>query len=195
MDQWEFLPHKGAKRGAVDHDGASDGVFLLLWGCRGRASTSSSTCGCLLRLERSFSLMISLLSFLSSLWTTSQANGSHSLSLCEWWRPHVLRVVSPSRSWNGGVEPTRKWVRSAGLGQPAQVHLGPVRSPLRPRGSSCHFALCPLQLRHFGDVILASKIEGLLAQSPVFYAWGPERPRTGGWSLLAVMSDWQRGVD
>jgi hypothetical protein len=25
--------------------------------------------------------------------------------------------------------------------------------------------------------------------------WGPERPRTGGWSLLAVMSDWQRGVD
>jgi hypothetical protein len=25
--------------------------------------------------------------------------------------------------------------------------------------------------------------------------WGPERPRTGGWSLLVVMSDWQRGVD
>jgi hypothetical protein len=25
--------------------------------------------------------------------------------------------------------------------------------------------------------------------------WGLERPRTGGWSLLAVMSDWQRGVD
>jgi hypothetical protein len=25
--------------------------------------------------------------------------------------------------------------------------------------------------------------------------WGPERPRTGGWSLLSVMSDWQRGVD
>jgi hypothetical protein len=25
--------------------------------------------------------------------------------------------------------------------------------------------------------------------------WGPERPRTGGWSLLAMMSDWQRGVD
>jgi hypothetical protein len=25
--------------------------------------------------------------------------------------------------------------------------------------------------------------------------WGPERPRTGGWSLLAVMSDWQRDVD
>jgi hypothetical protein len=24
--------------------------------------------------------------------------------------------------------------------------------------------------------------------------WGPERPRTGGWSLLIVMSDWQRGV-
>jgi hypothetical protein len=25
--------------------------------------------------------------------------------------------------------------------------------------------------------------------------WGPERPRTGGCSLLAVMSDWQHGVD
>jgi hypothetical protein len=25
--------------------------------------------------------------------------------------------------------------------------------------------------------------------------WGPERPTTGGWSLLGVMSDWQRGVD
>jgi hypothetical protein len=24
--------------------------------------------------------------------------------------------------------------------------------------------------------------------------WGLERPRTCGWSLLAVMSDWQRGV-
>jgi hypothetical protein len=25
--------------------------------------------------------------------------------------------------------------------------------------------------------------------------WGPKRPRTGGWSLLAMMSDWQCGVD
>jgi hypothetical protein len=25
--------------------------------------------------------------------------------------------------------------------------------------------------------------------------WGPERPRTGGRSLLVVMSDWQCGVD
>jgi hypothetical protein len=25
--------------------------------------------------------------------------------------------------------------------------------------------------------------------------WGPERLRTGGWSLLAMMSDWQQGVD
>jgi hypothetical protein len=25
--------------------------------------------------------------------------------------------------------------------------------------------------------------------------WGPERTRTGGWSLLGVMSDWQHGVD
>jgi hypothetical protein len=70
------LPHQGAKHGAVDHGDACDDVFLLLRGCHGRASTSSSTCGCFLGLERSSLRMVSLLSFLSSLWTTSQANGS-----------------------------------------------------------------------------------------------------------------------
>jgi hypothetical protein len=38
-----------------------------------------------------------------------------------------------------------------------------LRSPLRTRGSSFNFSLCPLQLRNFGDDILTSKIEGLLA--------------------------------
>jgi hypothetical protein len=38
------LPHQGAKHGTIDHGYASDVVFLLLRGCRGRASTSSSTC-------------------------------------------------------------------------------------------------------------------------------------------------------
>jgi hypothetical protein len=70
------LPHQGARHSTVDHGDASDGVFLLLRGCLGRASTSSSTCGCFLRVERSFLWMISLLFSFSSLWTTSQANGS-----------------------------------------------------------------------------------------------------------------------
>jgi hypothetical protein len=74
------LPHQGAKHGTVGHGDASDGILLLLPGCHGRTSTSSSTCGCILQLERSFSRMISLLSFLSSLWTASHANGSLSLS-------------------------------------------------------------------------------------------------------------------
>jgi hypothetical protein len=74
------LPHQGTKHGTVVHGDASDGILLLLPGCHGRTSTSSSTCGCILQLERSFSRMISLLSFLSSLWTASHANGSLSLS-------------------------------------------------------------------------------------------------------------------
>jgi hypothetical protein len=51
------LPDQGAKHGVVDHGDASDGVFLLLWGCRGRASTSSSICGRFLGLHRSISRM------------------------------------------------------------------------------------------------------------------------------------------
>ena len=70
------LPHQGARHSTVDHGDASDGVFLLLRGCLGRALTSSSTCGCFLRVERSSLRMISLLFFLSSLWTVSRANGS-----------------------------------------------------------------------------------------------------------------------
>ena len=74
--QMRRLPHQGARHSTVDHGDASDGVFLLLRGCLGRASTSSSTCGCFLQVERSLSRMISLLFFLSSLWTASRANGS-----------------------------------------------------------------------------------------------------------------------
>jgi hypothetical protein len=49
---------------------------------------------------------------------------------------------------------------------------GPFRPgsvALRSRGSSCIYALCPLHLHHFDDVILTSKIEVLLARSPAFY--------------------------
>jgi hypothetical protein len=40
-----------------------------------------------------------------------------------------------------------------------QAHPGPVRSPFSSRGSSCVYALCPIHLHYFDDVILASKIE------------------------------------
>jgi hypothetical protein len=51
----------------------------------------------------------------------------------------------------------------SGLGRPAWAHLSLVRSPLRSRGSSCNYALCPLHLQDFDDVILASKMEVLFA--------------------------------
>jgi hypothetical protein len=55
-----------------------------------------------------------------------------------------------------GAEP------SPGVGW-AQAYLGPVRSPVRSRGSSGDYALCPLHLHDFDDVILASKMEVLRA--------------------------------
>jgi hypothetical protein len=125
--QMRRLLHQGARHSTVDHGDSSDGVFLLLRGCLGKASMSSTTCGCFLQEERSFSRMISFLFFLSSLWTASWANLS--LSFCQWRRLPVLRVASSLGSRNG-VEPTSKW---AG---PAQAHLSPVRSRLRTLGSS-----------------------------------------------------------
>jgi hypothetical protein len=62
-----------------------------------------------------------------------------------------------------GVEPATGVGRPAGLGRPAQAHLGLVRSPLRSRWSSGDYALCPLHLHDFDDVILASKMEILRA--------------------------------
>jgi hypothetical protein len=56
------------------------------------------------------------------------------------------------------------------LGRPAQAHLGPVRLPLHTRGSSSDYALCPLHLHDFDNVILASKMEVLRAWSSAFYA-------------------------
>jgi hypothetical protein len=49
------------------------------------------------------------------------------------------------------------------LGRLAQAHAVPTHSPLHARGSSGDYALCPLHLHDFGDVILASKIEVLRA--------------------------------
>jgi hypothetical protein len=56
-----------------------------------------------------------------------------------------------------------EWVGSAGLGRPAQAHLGLVRSPLRSHGSSCIYALCPFHLHDFDNVILTSKMNVIFA--------------------------------
>jgi hypothetical protein len=88
------------------------------------------------------------------------ANGSLSV---EWWRLQGFRVEDPSGARKGGSNRPQEWAGSAGLGRPAQAHLGPVRSPLRSRGSSGDYALCPLHLHDFDDVILASTMEVLRA--------------------------------
>jgi hypothetical protein len=141
------LPHQGARHSTVDHGDASDGVFLLLRGCRGRASTSSTTCGCFIRVEQSFSRMTSLLSFLSSLWTTSRTNGS----LCEWRCPHRLRVASSSRSRNGG--PNR---RRDGPGRPVWADQP---KPILARFGRPFAHVGPLSILHFAPftcIILAT---------------------------------------
>jgi hypothetical protein len=43
----------------------------------------------------------------------------------------------------GGPNRPPEWAWPAGLGRPAQAHLGPVQSPLRSRGSLRDYALCP----------------------------------------------------
>jgi hypothetical protein len=50
----------------------------------------------------------------------------------------------------------------SGPGRPTQDHPGPAQSPLRASGSSGDYALCPIHLRDFGDVILVSKMEVLV---------------------------------
>jgi hypothetical protein len=127
-------------------------------------SSFFSTCGCFLRVERSSSddlppLSLSLSLSLACGWPLG-ANGFLS---CEWRHLHELRVKDPSCARKGGTNRPLEWVRPAGLGRPAKAHPGPVRSPLRSRGSSCIYALCPLHLHYFHDLILTSKMEVLLA--------------------------------
>jgi hypothetical protein len=102
---------------------------------------------------------ISLLS-LSSLWMASWCEW---LSPCRMARLQGFRVEDPSGARKGGPNRPPEWAGPAGLGRPAQVYLGPVRSPLRSRGYSGDYALCPLHLHDFDDVILASKMEVLRA--------------------------------
>jgi hypothetical protein len=98
---------------------------------------------------------------LSSLWMASRANGSLS---CEWRCLQQLRVEGSSGARKRRPNRPPEWPgRPAGLDRPAQAHPSPVRSPLRSRGSSCIYALCPLHLHPFDDVILTSKMEVLYA--------------------------------
>jgi hypothetical protein len=71
----------------------------------------------------------------------------------------ILRV----QGRGGGGEPTPELGQAGRLGPIGLGPSGPARSPLRARGSSSYYALFPLHLCDFGDVILASKMEVLLA--------------------------------
>jgi hypothetical protein len=153
MDKWEDYPIK-----VLD-------MAPLLMVTLPTVSSSFSTCGCFLRVERSFSEDLPPLS-LACGWPLG-VNGS---LYCKWRRLHELRVEAPSGARKGGPNQPPEWARPAGLGRPAQAHPSPVRSPLRSRGSSCNYALCPLHLHYFDDVILTSKMKVLLAWSPIFYA-------------------------
>jgi hypothetical protein len=139
------LPHQGARHDTVDHGDASDSVFPLLhlwvlpssWAILLRRSPSSLACG----------------------WPL----GANDSLFREWRRLQGLRVEDPSGARKGGPNRPSEWTRPAGLGRSAQAHPSTVQSPLHSRGSSCIYALFPLHLHHFDDVILASKTEVLRA--------------------------------
>jgi hypothetical protein len=120
-------------------------------------SSFFSTRGCFFRGGRSPSGDLPPLS-LACGWPPG-ANGSLPI---EWRRLQGFRVEDPSGARKGGPNRPTGWAGPAGLGR-AQAHLDPVRSPLRSRGSSGDYALCPLHLHDFDDVILASKMEVLRA--------------------------------
>jgi hypothetical protein len=145
--QMRRLPHQGARHGTVDHGDVSDGVFLLLhlWVLPSRWE---------ILLWRSPSFLS-----LACGWPLG-ANGS---LLCEWRRLQGFRVENPLGARKEGPNRPLEWARPADLGRPAKAHPKPVRSPLRSRGSSGNYALCPFHLHDFDDVILASKMEVLRA--------------------------------
>jgi hypothetical protein len=117
-------------------------------------SSFFSTCGCFLRGGRFPSGDLPPLS-LTCGWPPG-ANGSPPV---EWHLLQGFRVEDPSGARKGGRTDV-----GTGLGRrSAQAQFGQVRSPLRSRGSSGDYALCPLHLHDFDDVILASKMEVLRA--------------------------------
>jgi hypothetical protein len=126
MDIWEAYPIKVLN------------IAPLIMVTLPMVSSSFSTWGCFLRVERSSSEDLPSLS-LAFGWPLG-VNGS---LYCEWRHLHRLRVEDPSGARKGGPNRRWNWARPAGLGQPAQAHPGLARSPLRSRGSSCVYALCP----------------------------------------------------
>jgi hypothetical protein len=145
MDKWEDYPIKVLDMASL--------IMVTL----PTVSSFFSTCGwCFLRVGQSSSGDLPPLS-LACGWPLG-ANGS---LYCEWRHLQGLRVEDPSGARKGGPNRPRNWARPACLGRLAQAHHGPARSPLRSRGSSCIYALCPLHLHYFDDVIL-------VAWSPVF---------------------------
>jgi hypothetical protein len=150
MDKWEDYPIN-----VLD-------IAPLIMVMLPTVSSLFSTYGCFLRVERSSSEDLPTLS-LACGWPLG-ANGSLP---SEWWCLHELRVEDTSGARKGG-----RTNPGSGLGWPAwadRPRPGPAQSPLRSRGSSCIYALCPLRLHYLDDVILASKMEVRLAWSLVFY--------------------------
>jgi hypothetical protein len=155
MDKWEDYPIKVL------------GMAPLIMVTLPTLSSFFSTCECFLRVGWSSSEDPPPLSLSLACGWPLDANGSLS---CEWRHLQELRVEAPSGARKGGPNGPWNWARLAGLGRPAQAHPGLAWSPLRSRGSSCIYALCPLHLHYFDDVILTPKMEVLLAWSSVFYA-------------------------
>jgi hypothetical protein len=128
-------------------------------------SSIFSTCGCFLRDERSISEDLPPLS-LACGWPL----GANDSLFCEWRCLHKLRVEDPSGARKRGAEPT------PGVGQAGR--LGPTSpGPSRPDSiaPSLPWVLMCLCTLHppfslFWNVILASKMEVLLAWSSVCYA-------------------------
>jgi hypothetical protein len=128
-------------------------MALLIMVMLPMVSSFFSTCGCFFRVERSLSRTISLLLSLACEWPLGRmalclANGGASSNL-------RLKDLLCKKKEN---EPTPEVGPAGRLGP-----TGPVQSPLRSRGSSCIYELCALLSHHFDDVILASKMEVLLA--------------------------------
>jgi hypothetical protein len=101
-------------------------------------SSFFSTCGCFLRGGRYPSGDFPPLS-LACGWPPG-ANGSLP---CEWRRLQGFRVEDPSGARKGGPNRPPEWAGPTDLGRPAQAHFGPVRSPLRSRGSSGDYDFSP----------------------------------------------------
>jgi hypothetical protein len=102
-------------------------------------SSFFSTCGCFLRVERSFSRTISLLLSLSLAcgWSLG-ANGSLS---CEWRRLHELRVEGSLGARKGGPNRPPKWARPAWADwpRPNSARFGRPFTPVGPH-AFMHFA-------------------------------------------------------